>query len=191
MLNLTCLAVIAVIGPVTLYAAVAQTPAPVERARPAPLLEADDVPLRPSNPAVSATRQEPPAPNGRQAVAMDAKQPVRPADKAGPASATTAIAPARADAPRIEVSAARYASLAMPSRPHMGVSATGPVADASPAAARSNKLNALPTSAAARPVVASAFAALPTGSAPALRGRSAAAERKAMRNLPTSARRPG
>jgi hypothetical protein len=197
MLKLSCLAVIAVIGPVTFHVAVAQTPAPIERVRPALLLKADDVPMRPGSPAVSVTRQQPPVPNGKQAAAMDAKQPTRAAGITGPTLATAAVAPARADTPRIEVSAARYASLALPSRPHTGPSAAGPVADASQAAVRGNKLKALPTGAVARSGVTSAFAALPTGSAPALRARSPAAERKAMRNLPKNAlvpksgRRPG
>src|SRR5262249_53338568 len=67
MLNLSFLAAIALIS--NLSIASAQTPAVVatEKARPAPLLSADDVPLRPNSAAVLAARPQPPAPPGEPA----------------------------------------------------------------------------------------------------------------------------
>jgi hypothetical protein len=179
-LKLACLAAAALIS--SCSAALAQTPtdAPAEKAKPAPLVSADEVPLRPSNAAVATARQQPPQPEGRRAVVLAAKQPAAPAKTA-----------------HVPANAARFASLALPNRPHAGPSAGG--ADATAAVMRSTKLANLP-SAAARPVSASGFVALPTNAAPALRARSPSAQRKAMRNLPKSAlarqkaksgRRPG
>jgi hypothetical protein len=187
MLKLSCLAAIAVIGAAHLSIASAQTPTDVatEKARPAPLVSADDVPLRPNNAAVLRAAHQPPAPDGKRPVVGEAKQPKTPEGKAASIPASAAIARARHEEPRIEASAARFASLTLPNRPQVGPIAGG--TDASAAAVRSTKLGHLPTDAAARSAAARAFAALPTEAAPNLRGRSAAAQHKAMRNLPKSA----
>jgi hypothetical protein len=200
MLKLSCLAAIAVVGAALLSIASAQTPTDVatEKARPAPLVSADDVPLRPNNAAVLRAAHQPPAPDGKRPVVGEAKQPKIPEGKAASSPASAAVVRARHEEPRIEASAARFASLTLSNRPHVGPIAGG--ADASAASVRSTRLGHLPTDAAARSAAARAFAALPTQAAPDLRGRSAAAQHKAMRNLPKSAlirqkakskRRPG
>jgi hypothetical protein len=191
MLKLSCLAAIAVVGAANLSIASAQTPTDVaaDKARPAPLVSADDVPLRPNNAAVLRAAHQSPAPDGKRPVVGEAKQPKMPEGKAASIPASAAVARARHEEPRIEASASRLASLTLPNRPHVGPN-VGPIAggtDASAAAVRSTKLGHLPTDAAARSAAARAFAALPTQAAPDLRGRSAAAQHKAMRNLPKSA----
>jgi hypothetical protein len=187
MLKLSCLAAIAVIAAANLSIASAQTPADVaaEKARPAPLVNADDVPLRPNNAAVLRAAHQSPAPDGKRPVVGETKQPKIPEGKAASLPASAAVARTRHEEPRIEASAARFASLTLPNRPHVGPIAGG--TDASAAAVRSTKLGNLPTDATARSAAARAFAALPAEAAPALRGRSAAAQHKAMRNLPKSA----
>jgi hypothetical protein len=187
MLKLSCLAAIAAIGAAHLSIASAQTPTNVatEKARPAPLVSADDVPLRPNNAAVLRAAHQPPAPDGKRPVVAEARQPKIPEGKAASLPASAAVARARHGEPRIDASAARFASLTLPNRPHVGPIAGG--TDASAAAVRSTKLGNLPTGAVARSAAARAFAALPTEAAPNLRGRSAAAQHKAMRNLPKSA----
>ena len=186
MLKLSCLAAIAVIGAANLSIASAQTPADVatQKARPAPLLSADDVPLRPNSAAVLRAGHQPPALDGKRPAVAEAKQQKNPEGEAASIPASAVIARARNEEPRIAASAARLAGLTLPNRPHVGPIGGGE--DASAAAVRSTKLANLPTDAAARSVAARAFAALPTAAAPALRGRSAAAQHKAMRNLPKS-----
>jgi hypothetical protein len=187
MLKLSCLAAIAVVAAANLSTASAQTPANVstEKARPAPLVSADDVPLRPNNAAVARASHQPPALDGKRPVGAEAKQPKIPQGKAASIPASAVVARARHEQPRIEASAARLASLTLLNRPQAGPAAKG--ADASAAAVHNTKLVSLPTAAAARPVATRALVSLPANAAPALRARSAAAQRKAMRNLPKSA----
>jgi hypothetical protein len=185
MLKLSFLAAIALIS--NLSIASAQTPAAVatEKARPAPLLSADDVPLRPNSAAVRRAGHQPPAPDGKRPVVAEGKQPKISAGRGASVPANAAIARTRHDEPRIEVSAARLASLTLPNRPHAGPAAGA--ADASAASVHNTKLVKLPTVPTARSVAARALVSLPAHAAPALRARSAAAQRKAMRNLPKSA----
>jgi hypothetical protein len=187
MLKLSCLAAIAAISAANLSIASAQTPADVatEKARPAPLLSADDVPLRPNNAAVLRAGHQPPAPDGKRPLVAEAKQPKIPAGKGASIPTSAKIAWGRHDEPRIAVSASHLASLTLPNRPQAGPATRG--ADASAAAVRNTKLANLPTAAAARSIAARALVSLPANAAPALRGRSAAAQHKAMRNLPKSA----
>jgi hypothetical protein len=182
MLKLSCLAAIAVIGAAHLSIASAQTPTNVATEKARPALSAGDVPLRPDNAAVLRAAHLSPAPDGKRPVVAEAKQPKIPAGKGASIPTNAAIASGRRDEPRIDASAARLAGLTLSNRPH-----AGPAADASAAAVRNTKLINLATDATARSVAAHAFVSLPTNAAPALRARSAAAQRKAMRNLPKSA----
>src|SRR5262249_44513623 len=97
MLKLSCLAAIAVIGAANLSIASAQTPADVatERARPAPFLSGDDVPLRPNRAAVLRAGHQPPALDGKRPAVAEAKQQKNPEGEAASIPASAVIARAR------------------------------------------------------------------------------------------------
>jgi hypothetical protein len=179
MLKLSFLAAIAVVGSAALGSVAAQTPgaAPAEKSPAAPALHADSVPPKP-------TRFSPPASFSKSArlqhkqaatagAAMRRHGSARTQTNATVASVRHATAHSQANGPRL-------ASL-KPGRAH-AVGKAG-------ATAHSKIHPNLRSNRTARSA-ASAFAFLPARAEPQLRARTAAARRKTMHNLPTSALLP-